>query len=255
MRNRRFEVLIPKNAIIDFMKSRMKDISRLLSIPFILLAIYLLIASVWRLANLPSDSELQTIIKDYFNHYGLWVVFVGALIEGFLLLGQYFPGGFIIFLSVISAGRDIPRVIEIILLVSLAFFISYTLNYWVGKYGWHRVLIKFGLKKSLEDAEKKLARHGLNAIIFSYWEPNLASITATAAGVLKISLRQFSLFSAFGIVIWNIFWGTLVFSLGKTALQMIGLKYILIIFLVWVSVILIKHYIFDKKIERSISIP
>ena len=234
------------------MSPKVKDIVRLLSVPFILLAVSLCGALLWRLFNLPSDDALQGVVKDYFNHYGLWIVFIGALIEGFLLLGQYFPSGLIIFLSVISAGKDIPRVIEVVSIVSLAFFISYTLNYWVGKYGWYALLVKFGLKRSLETAKEKLTRQGLNAIIFSYWEPNLASITATAAGVLHIPLRQFLPFSAIGIIIWNIFWGTLVFSLGEAALHLIGFTYIIIIFFIWIGIILLKHYLYDKKRAKMI---
>jgi membrane protein DedA with SNARE-associated domain len=229
------------------MNQTLKNILKLLSIPLILLGIYLLTMLIWKALSLPTDDQMVVMVKDYFAQYGLWIVFIGALIEGFLLLGQYFPGGLVIFLGVIAAGKDIPRVIAVVSVVSLAFFISYTLNYLVGKYGWYKLLEKFGLKQSIENSKRKLERHGLNAIIFSYWEPNLASITATAAGIIQVPLKKFLIFSAVGIVIWNIFWGTLVSSLGEAALDIMGLKYILIIFVIWVAVILIKKYIFERK--------
>jgi len=69
------------------------------------------------------------------------------------------------------------------------------------------------LAHSIEKSKAKLVQQGMNAIFFSYWEPNLASFTATAAGVLKVPFKIFSLYSAMGIVLWNIFWGTLVYSL------------------------------------------
>lgn len=228
------------------MNPKLKDFLKLLSVPIILLLIYLSMALLWKIFGLPSDEQMLVIVKEYFLRYGLWIVFISALIEGFLLLGQYFPGGFVIFLGVISAGKNIPKVTEVVSVVSLAFFISYTLNYWVGKYGWYKLLVKFGLKRSLEEAKNKLTKQGMNAILFSYWEPNLASITATAAGVLQISLAKFSFYSAIGVVIWNIFWGTLVFSLGNAALELIGIKYIVIIFLAWIGILLLKKYVFDK---------
>ncbi len=224
-----------------------KTLLKLLLAPLTLLGIYLLVVLVWGLAGLPSDDRLLLIIQGYFAKYGLWIVFAGALIEGFLLLGQYFPGGFVIFIGVISAGRDAARVIETIFVVSLAFFISYFLNYWVGKHGWYRLIVKMGLKKTLEDSKSKLIKQGMNAIIFSYWEPNLASITATAAGVLHVPLRKFLIFSAIGIIFWNSIWGTLVFILGESALKIIGLKYIIGIFLIWAAVILIRHYLLSRK--------
>lgn len=228
---------------------QIKEILKLLSIPLVLIIIYLSMYIAWKAFGLPSENQMLVIVKEWFSQYGLWIVFIGALIEGFLLLGQYFPGGFIIFLGVISVGKNIPKATGVVLIVCLAFFISYTLNYWVGKYGWYKLFVKFGLFDSLEKSKAKLTKQGLNAIFLSYWEPNLASLTATAAGILQIPLTQFSFCSAIGIILWNTFWGTLVYTLGESALKIVGLKYILIIFLVWISIIVIKKYFFDRKIQ------
>lgn len=228
------------------MNTTLKKVLKVISIPLTLLVIYFSMYVVWKLFGLPTDSELLMIVKDYFARYGLHVVFVGALIEGFFLLGQYFPGGFIIFLGVISAGKDMGGASEVVVVVCVAFFIAYTLNFLLGKYGWYKLLVKFGLHEQLEHAKVKLTKHGLSAVIFSYWEPNLASITATAAGVLDFPLKKFSVYSLIGIVIWNVFWGTLVFLLGDSALKIVGLKWVLIIFGVWVTVLLIKKYWFSK---------
>lgn len=229
------------------MKEKIKEILKLLAIPLVLVAIYLSMILLWKFFHLASDEELIIIVTNYFNEYGLWIVFISALIEGFLLLGQYFPGGFIIFLGVISAGKNIIRAVEVVSVVSIAFFIAYYGNYLVGKYGWYKLFAKFGLKKSLDNAKQKLIRHGFKAVIFSYWEPNLSSITATAAGILHLSEKKFLLFSAIGIIIWNAFWGTLVFNLGKKALEIAGVKWILIIFAVWISIILVANYIKRKN--------
>lgn len=233
------------------MKSKLTEILKLLSVPLILAAIYLSMYVVWKIFGLPTDTEMLVIVKEWFFRYGLWIVFVAALIEGFLLLGQYFPGGFIIFLGVISAGKNIPRAAEVVSVVSLAFFIAYSLNYLVGKYGWYRLLAKFGLASSIEKSKDKLLKQGLSAIFLSYWEPNLASLIATAAGILKVSFKKFSVYSAAGIIIWNIFWGTLVYSLGESALQIAGLKWVLIIFGAWVAVILFKKYVLARIFTKS----
>lgn len=212
-----------------------------------LMAVYLSMLFIWNLLNLPKGDELISIIKEYFNKYGILVVFISALIEGFLFIGQYFPGGTIVFLGVISTGNDIHRALGVVLTVSLAFFIAYTLNFLVGKYGWHKLLVKLGFRQSIENAKQKLIKQGLNAVIFSYWEPNIASITATAAGILQFPFKKFELFSVIGILIWNTFWGVLVFLLGAAALKLVGLKYILIIFSAWIVIILFKAYFLRKK--------
>jgi|SRR3989344_31496 len=229
-------------------KEHIKEILGLLSIPIILLIIYLIFFVLWKLLGLPSPEELVDIVTSFFNTYGLIVIFLSALVEGVLLLGQYFPGGFVIFLGVISAGKNIPLVIKVVSLVSLAFFISYYINYLLGRHGFYKAFAKLGFKKSIEKAEKKLKKHALNAIIFSYWEPNLASITATAAGVLRLDVKKFLIYSAIGIIIWNTFWGILVYLLGKSALKLASsITYVLIVFVIWVAIIITKYYLWNQK--------
>ncbi len=229
------------------MKQGIKNVIKILSAPLALLAAYLFVLLLWRALGLPKEDVLIETTKNWFDHFGLWVVFVSAILEGTLILGQYYPGGLVIFLGVIAAGHDIPKIIQVVAVVSLAFLIGYSIDYLIGRYGWYKLFLKFGLKKSLDKAQDKLQKHELSAVIFSYWEPNLASITATAAGILQVPLVKFSLHSAAGIIIWNAFWGTLVASLGAKALQLIGLKWILIIFSAWVIILLVKHYAFDKR--------
>ncbi len=237
------------------MKEKLKAIVKILSIPLLLMLGYLSVLVLWDLFQLPKGEQLVSLTKDWFAHYGLWLVFVSALLEGTLILGQYYPGGLVIFLGVISAGHNWPRVAAVVAVVSLSFFIGYTIDYAVGKYGWYKLLLKFGLKKSLENAQAKLQKHQLNAVFFTYWEPNLASIVATAAGTLQIPLLKFSVYSAVGIIIWNTFWGALVASLGDKALEIMGIKWVLIVFGAWVGILLIKHYIFDKRKNSTLNIP
>ncbi len=235
------------------MNKKIKIILKILSMPLSLMAVYILVYLLWSYFNLPKDEQLIEITTNWFKHYGLWIIFISAILEGTLILGQYYPGGLVIFLGVISAGRDIPRVIAVVSVVSLAFVIGYIIDYLIGKYGWYKLFLKFGLGKSLDTAQTKLKKHELNAIIFSYWEPNLASITATAAGILQIPIKKFFLHSLIGIIIWNSFWGTLVSTLGISALKLMGLKWVLIIFVGWITIILIKHFLFNKK--QPLNIP
>lgn len=228
------------------MNEKLKSILKLLALPVSLLVIYLSLQAIRQVFNLPDNEHLIEIIKIYFKEYGLIIVFIGALIEGTLLLGQYFPGGFIIFLGVIAAGNNIPQATGVVSVVSLSFMIAYSINYIMGRYGWYLLFKKFGLLNAIENAKAKLVRHELMAVLSTYWEPNLASITATAAGVLKISFKKFFLYSIIGILIWNTFWGTFVFFLGEKALQLAGFKYVIIIFAVWVTIILINHYVIQR---------
>ena len=234
---------------------RFKEILKILSIPISLLGVFLIVSVVWRLLGWPQGEELIVITQGWFERYGLLIIFISAFIEGVLLLGQYYPGGLVIFLGVISSGGNIERVIAVVSTVSLAFIISYSINWLLGKHGWYTLFLKFGLKETLETAKDKLGKHEFNAIMLSYWEPNLASVTATAAGILHIPFRRFFFHSSIGVIVWNAFWGILVASLGANALKLMGIKWALLVFLFWVAVLLVKHYWWDRRKVNPINIP
>ena len=59
-------------------------------------------------------------------------------------------------------------------------------------------------------------------------------------------LKIFLIYSAIGILIWETLWGLIVFSLGTRALALMGIKYILVIFLIWVILILLSEFIRNR---------
>ena len=67
---------------------KIKGIISLIAIPVVLLFSYFVLALIWKVFDLPPQAEMAEIVQRNFDQYGLWVVFIGALIEGFLLLGQ-----------------------------------------------------------------------------------------------------------------------------------------------------------------------
>jgi len=230
------------------MNKKTKDILRILSLPLTFVVVYLILALIWKVFALPTDEKLVSIVSSLFNHYGLVIILVSAFIEGLLLLGQYFPGSFVIFLGVISAGKDVVRASEVVGVVSIAFFFAYLCNYLLGKYGWYRLFIKFGLKNSIDRTKKKLQKHVFKTFILGYWAPDFATITATAAGVLKLPLKTFLFYSTISLLFWNIVWGTIVFTFGMAALKAVmGVAYVLIILTLWVAILLIRHFFFNKK--------
>ncbi len=233
------------------MSSKFKKILKLLSIPLIILGVYLILLLVWNIFHLPLEKELIEILKDAFQTYGLWIVLVGAFFEGILFIGFYFPGATIVFLATVLVGTDVLKITEIIAIVSAAFLVSYSLNYLMGKYGWYKLLIKMGFKDSLDKAQEKLQKNSLGVVMLSYWNPNFASIIATAAGVLQIPFWKFFPYNLMGIIGWNILWGILAAVLGANAMQFMGIKYVILSLAVWIIAILLKYYLWDKRKSKK----
>lgn len=227
---------------------KINNLLKILAIPLSFLVLAFGIYFLWEIFNLPEREEFFAIVRSWFDTYGLWLVFFSALLEGILVFGNYYPGGTVIFWGVILASGDIFETVFVVAIICVALFIAYFANYMIGKYGWYKIFTKFGMRKLLEEKKEKVGRHLFSAIIGSYWMPNLASLTSTAAGILHLPLRKFLINSAIGVIVWNTFWGILVSLLGERAFDVISLKWALIIFAVWVVVALVKQK-FDKKHE------
>ena len=231
--------------IITPMPERIKIFLKIISVPLTLAILYLSLLIIWKILELPPQDQLLLNLKYFFSIYGLPFLFICAVIEGFFVFGSYFPGGIVIFLAVILAGHDIPRIAIIILLVAIAFVISYTGDYYLGKLGWYRLFLKFGLRNEIERAQLKLNKHAGEAIFFSYWDTSLASITATAAGVLNIPYSKFISHSVFSIIFWNTFWSVIIYFIGPSILDL-SAEYMVMVVALWSSALLIEHYISQR---------
>lgn len=221
----------------------MKTLWKIVGPPVLFLAAYGLFAVIWNVLHLPSDTQLLAIAKTYFQQYGLLTVFVSAILEGMLFVGLYYPGSVVIFLGVILAGKNVLHVTEVVMVVMAGFLMAYVFNYMLGRYGWYRLFLALGLRKSIENARVRLTKYGASGIFASYWVPNLASFTSTAAGILSFPFRTFLWYSVIAVVVWDIFWGALVYFLGNAALSVIGFQFVIGAFFAWVIARFIMHHI------------
>jgi len=225
-----------------------KSFFKQIALPLFFLAFAITSYVIWKILELPSEADIIQVARNYFDRYGLITLLISSLLEGLLLIGWYYPGSLVIFLGVIFAGKNIPNVIEAVAIITLGLFTAFTINFFLGKYGWYRLLLNVGLKKSLESAQGRLTKYGLKAIYISFWHPNLAALTSTAAGILQFPFKKFIYNSLAATILWNIFWGTLVYILGEASLTLIGLRFIIISTTVWIA------YQFWSKNKQSSNI-
>lgn len=226
------------------MRRNTRQFLHIAGFPLALLTAYLVLYAAWTVFDLPSRPEIVEAARGYYEIHGYWVVFVGALIEGALLVNWYFPGSVIILLGVILAVESKElNVTAVVGLATAGFFIAGIANYALGRFGWYRLLLRFGLHTPMENAKQKLERHGLPIIFTTYIHPNLGALTATSAGVLGIPFRRFLVYSAGALVIWNSFWGLIAFLFGPTALEILNSgPLILGVLLVWIVLLFIRHW-------------
>lgn len=222
-----------------------------LAMPLTLLCAVGTVVTAWHLFDLPSDTDLMHMAGAIFDTFGYAAVFVSAVIEGALVVGLYYPGALVIFLSVILAGQDVVRVATLVLVVTSAFAIGLSIDYALGKYGWYRLLLKIGLRTELERAEERFKRRGALAIIGTAWDINIASFTATAAGILRYPYGRFLLYTFCAFLVWNSIWATVIYFIGRQALEFTGgnFAYPLIALSVWILIVVVKHVVGNMRTE------
>ena len=190
---------------------------------------------VWQAFDFPSASELVPIAKIYFDKYGLIAVFFGALLEGLFLIGLYLPGTFVVVLGILLANGDPTRVVQVWAVTVSGLVCAYSIDYALGRYGGYKLLVAYGLRESLDKARTRLAARGASAIFTSFWQINIASLTATAAGILRFSYGSFLLCAASAAALWMAFWVTIIVSLGPSALALVNLRFIIVALVLWIT--------------------
>lgn len=191
------------------------------------------LAVIWKLLDLPSETEMMTIVSSWLSIYGLYLVLAGSFLESLLFIGIYFPGSIVIFISV-ALAPDVTSALTTVFCISLGMFAGYSVNYLLGKYGWYQLFLKLGMRDAIDRAQVKMQRNDIRYVFYTYWNPGLASFTATAAGILKMNYQRFLLLSITAILVWNTFWGVLVYSLGESALVLLDFTVVLKIAMVWI---------------------
>ncbi len=204
---------------------------------------------LWGFFDLPPREVLIEWLRGLIVQYGYIIVFIGAFVESLLVVGWYFPGSLIIFISVIFAPTPAAAAVSVAV-VMMALWCGYTLNYFLGRYGWYRVLVAFGIKQYIDEAKSKLTKYGIFAVFTSYWSPGLAAFISTAAGVMQYPTIAFLSYSLAAVVVWNTFWGLLVYHIGERALSMfLSWPFMIFVIVLWVGV----RYWNEKK-EKAVSL-
>lgn len=204
--------------------------------------------------NLPPTDQLTEIVGGWFDTYGIPALFFSSTLEGILLIGGYFPGVFVIFLGVLVAKSPTDAVISVIVCTS-GLIIAHIINYFLGKYGWYKLLVKFGMKDAIEQSKNRLEKRGPIAIPLSYWLPSFGALTNTAAGIIRMPFKKFLLYSVASSVFWYSLVALIVYRVGDGVLEIAGggtgNVYVFLVIGVWILVLLISDY--KKRKPNSVS--
>lgn len=194
--------------------------------------------------------ELIQTITELYATYGYYLVFFGALIESTFLIGLYFPGSAIVLLGAATAKSGVLFLPFVILLATVSFSIGFTINYFLGKHGWYHVLAKIGLEGGITEAQKRLKSHRYKTIFLGYFNPGSAAFISTAAGVMKVPIKQFVMASICATLFWNTVWGIIAYTFGLTLVEYF-IKYFGFVVMGFVSLYLLRKYHKERKLKKE----
>lgn len=213
---------------------------------FILYAVF--VFSITRI--IPNPSQLLLLLEGFYRQYGYGVIFLSAIAEGTFLLGFYIPGSTAILLGAVFSRTGVVAFPLVIVFAVVGLVMGYSINYFLGQYGFTHIVKRMGLGKGLTKAEHNLQRHYKKTILLSYIHPGSGALISTAAGVLHLPFGRFLFFTIVSQTVWALVWGSLAYMVGLPLVELF-IKYFGMSVLV-VVVLLICYKRWGKQILSHI---
>lgn len=191
--------------------------------------------------HIPDAKTIIKIISDLYKTYGYSLVFVGGILEGLFLIGNYVPGSAVIFLGSALSRTGQLQFPWVIFFGVVGLNVAYSANYFLGKYGWYHILARFGLEKQILYTEKKLKENTFKAIGIGYFSITTAAFVSTAAGIIRLPFRRFLMLSIVSQLFWSLVWGGVAYFFGLPLIEFV-LKYFALA-AVAIGIVLMVRYI------------
>jgi membrane protein DedA with SNARE-associated domain len=144
-------------------------------------------------------------ITSFVEHYGYWAILLLMALESagipiaseivMPLAGYFAQQGHLTVWGAVAAG-------------TLANLIGSLVAYWVSRYGGVPLLVRYGRyigfrQHHLEIAQRWFARYGVAAVFFSRMLPVVRTFISFPAGVGRVPLGPFILWTVLGAIPWN----------------------------------------------------
>ena len=170
--------------------------------PFTLVVILALARFIWAPLGLPDTETLIQISRAFFEQYGYAALFVAAFLESLFMISFYFPGSFMVVLAIIVSDRSFYS-LAVIACVGIASVLAATaVNYWLGREGFYRLLLRLGSRKIVERMQLWLDKYGLLTLFLSGMHPNFLAIANICMGIARVPLWRTVTYSFLTLLFW-----------------------------------------------------
>jgi membrane protein DedA with SNARE-associated domain len=205
------------------------------------------LAAVDFIFNVSIVEDLLVLVKEFYAKWGLLFIFVASMIEGALFINWYFPGSTIVLIGALLARAGLMPFWSLGVVAYLGFLFAFLFDYVLGRYGFHKILIRWGpFSERVDAGARALQKRAISTFFIWYFHPQSGNFVATAAGVLHYPFFKFFALNAGALFFWISFWLGLVYIFGSIILYIID-NYFAVFILLALSAWLITGYIKERK--------
>ncbi len=141
------------------------------------------------------------------DHWGYLVLFLSAMVESLPIIGGFFPGHAVVFLSGFMVYLGIFRLDAAIFVAFLGAVSGDFLAYAIGRQFGNDFIIRYGkyffLNPARYEKTKNLVReHAGKALIIGRFSPFVRAVSAFTAGISRIKFSRFAFFAVIGGAAW-----------------------------------------------------
>lgn len=203
--------------------------------PLVLITVYVAILIAIRGA-VPPSNEILAHLEGLYSRYGYEIIFLGAFLEGALVIDLFIPGASIVLFGAVLSRTGVIEFPLYILSAFAGFSLGFLLDYLIGYLGFSSILTKLGLGKELDRAKLRVKKIGGRAFLLGYFHPDVATVFVTAAGVIKLDIKEFLFYNLIAGSFWLLFWSSIAYYLGESLIDLMRrffLGFLVIAVLIW----------------------
>ncbi len=172
-------------------------------LPYLLALILAIFAMIYEVVGLPSPADIVQSLKDLILSGGFLTFAFIAFVEALFMLSIYFPGSLVIVLTVIYFDQSVIQLIQILALCILGFLCANVVNYYIGRFGFHKILQAAGAHETLNATVKWIRKRGRIAILAAGVHPNVMAACVVCLGVAGMPFHKAIFLSTASLIGWS----------------------------------------------------
>ena len=184
-------------------------------------------------------------IDDLVRFGGLFILCLLVYGSTGLFIGFIIPSGAVVFAAGLysAAGELKETIVTVCALLTISSVLGDMTGYWIGRQAgpalYKRKDSKFFKKQYLVKTEQFYDKYGRIALMAGFFLPIIRTFSPVIAGIVKMDFRRFALSSVLGSSLWIVSFALAGYFIGKQPLLKPWLTYIVLGFILVVTVPLV----------------